>query len=96
LNIPLAKNFALTIILSAFLTKPYVFKYVYWTKANARDTRDTDYLEQEDVPVHNDCSRVHEICLSFAEGVHTKTDRRNDIQLQSYVEFDSQRFSGDY
>jgi hypothetical protein len=42
------------------------------------------------------CSGAHDVWLRVPEGVHTKTDRLNDLQLQSYVEFDTQKCTGDY
>ena len=71
-------------------------KYVCWTKAKARGTRDTGYLNKKTPRCNSDCSGAHDVWLRVPEGVHTKTDRLNDLQLQSDVEFDTHKCTGDY
>jgi len=44
---------------------------------------------------NSDCSGGHNVWLRVPEGVLTKTDRLNDLHLQSYVDFDTQKCTGD-
>jgi hypothetical protein len=45
---------------------------------------------------NSDCSGAHYVWLRVPEGLHTKTDRLNDLQLQRCVEFDTQKCTDDY
>jgi len=45
---------------------------------------------------NSDCSGSHDVWLRVPKGVHTKRDRLNGLQLQSYIEFDTEKCTGEY